>query len=144
VRTRADVDAAKLVVVGQSLGGANAIAVLGAGNRAGVKAVVIDSAFASYSSIASDKFPGAGRLLDDTYSAERYVAAIAPVPLLLLHGTADRVIGHHHGRRLFEKAGEPKRFVSIPDGAHLDALSGRHGTRYHDMVLQFIELALAR
>jgi len=59
VRSRGDVDPERLLVFGQSLGGANAIAVLGSGNRAGVKAAAIESTFYSYSSIANEKLPGA-------------------------------------------------------------------------------------
>ena len=57
VRTRSDVDKEKLLVFGQSLGGTNAIAVVGAGNKAGVRAVAIESTFASYSKIGNDKIP---------------------------------------------------------------------------------------
>ena len=89
---RPDVDATRLLVFGQSLGGTNAIAAVGSGNRAGVRAIAIESTFFSYSSIASEKVIGAGSLADDTYSAERFVAALSPMPLLLLHGTADAVI----------------------------------------------------
>src|SRR5262245_703487 len=62
VRQRRDVDPGRLLVFGQSLGGANAIAVVGGGNRAGVKALAIEATFFSYSSIAADKVSGAGSL----------------------------------------------------------------------------------
>lgn len=41
VRNRPDVNPERLLVFGQSLGGTNAIAVVGAGNKAGVRAVAI-------------------------------------------------------------------------------------------------------
>ena len=85
VRSRKDVDPDRLVVLGQSLGGTNAIAVVGSGNSSGVKAIAIEATFYSYAAIANDKFYGAGVLVDDTYSAERYVSNLAPIPLLLVH-----------------------------------------------------------
>ncbi len=48
VRSRPDVDPDRIVVLGQSLGGANAIAVLGAPGAPRVRAVAVDSAFYSY------------------------------------------------------------------------------------------------
>lgn len=120
VRQRADVDANKLLVFGQSLGGTNAIAVVGAGNRAGIKAVAIESTFSAYSDIANDKISGAGILLRDTYSARHYIGKIAPIPLLLLHGTNDNVIPHSHSQTLYDLAKEPKRLILINGGQHLN------------------------
>ena len=143
VRARPDIDPARLLVFGQSLGGANAIAVVGAGNRSGVRAVAIEATFYSYSSIASDKVSGAGSLMDDTYSPERYIAGIAPTPFLLLHGTADPVIPHAHADRLLEKAAAPKRLVSVEGGGHTEALTPRFGAKYQDLLLDFFDAALA-
>jgi fermentation-respiration switch protein FrsA (DUF1100 family) len=143
VRSRSDVNPDKLALLGQSLGGANAIAVAGSGNRQGVKAVVIEAAFYSYSSIASDKISWAGSLMDDTYSPDRYIANIAPVPLLLLHGTADFVIPFHHAINLLNKANEPKRLVMIEGGMHVQAFTPRFGTAYMDIVNDFLDEALS-
>jgi uncharacterized protein len=143
VRSRPDIDPRRLLVFGQSLGGTNAIAAVGAGNRAGVKALAVEATFFSYSSIAGEKLIGAGSLVDDTYSAERFIAALSPTPLLLLHGTADTVIPYSHGERLFARAGEPKRLVRIEGGAHTEALAPRFGATYRDLLTDFFEAALA-
>lgn len=135
VRQRADVDANKLLIFGQSLGGTNAIAVVGAGNRAGVKAVAIESTFSAYSDIANDKISGAGILLRDTYSANRYVDKIAPIPLLLLHGTHDSVIPHSHSQTLYDLAQEPKRLIIIKGGQHLNLPAVE--PNYQQILLQF-------
>ena len=134
VRSRPDVNPERLLVFGQSLGGTNAIAVVGAGNKAGVRAVAIESTFSSYSSIANDKLPGAGILVGNRYSARRFVAQISPIPLLLMHGTADQVIPAKHSQILFELAQEPKQLVIIPNGTHL-GLSGLGG--YETQLLDF-------
>ena len=142
VRSRPDVDASRLLVFGQSLGGTNAIAVVGSGSRAGVRAIAIESTFFSYSSIASEKVIGAGSLADDTYSAERFVAALSPTPLLLLHGTADAVIPYSHSEKLFAKAAEPKRLIKIEGGAHTEALTPRFGATYQQQLIDFFDAAL--
>lgn len=143
VRTRADVDPARLFVFGQSLGGTNAIAVVGSGNRAGVKAAAIESTFYSYSSIANDKFKGAGLLVGDTYAASKYVAAVSPIPLLFIHGTADQVIPLSHSRRLFADAQEPKRLIEVPGAGHLEPMTGqRFGHAYRKALIDFFDAAL--
>lgn len=144
VRSRKDIDAAKLIVFGQSLGGANAIAVVGSGNKSGVAAVAIEASFYSYSSIANDKLLGSGLLMDDTYSPERYIAAISPIPFLLIHGTADTVIPYHHSLRLIEKAKEPKKLITVDGGGHLDALTERFSDTYKNMLLKFFEESLSK
>jgi fermentation-respiration switch protein FrsA (DUF1100 family) len=143
VRARPDVDPQRLLVLGQSLGGTNAIAAVGSGDRAGVRAIAIESTFLSYSAIASEKLIGAGSLVDDTYSAERFVAALSPIPLLLLHGTADAVIPYSHSERLFAKAAEPKRLVKIEGGAHTEAFAPRFGLVYRELLIDFFDAALA-
>ena len=47
-----------------------------------------------------------------------HVAKIAPRPLLLVHGDKDETVGVSHARRLYERAGEPKRMVIIDGAGH--------------------------
>lgn len=143
VRSRADVDGQRLLVLGQSLGGTNAIAAVGSGNRAGVRAIAIEATFFSYSRIADHNMPGAGAFFDDTYSAERYVDKLAPIPLLLLHGTSDFVVPYAHSLRLFDKAREPRTLVTIQGGEHLEAFSPRFDGKYQQVLVDFYDAALA-
>lgn len=46
----------------------------------------------------------------------KYVADIAPRPLLLVHGSEDEVVEVSHAHKLYGRAGEPKQ-ISIIDGA---------------------------
>ena len=41
-------------------------------------------------------------------------------PLLQIHGDADTIVPYPLGRRLFDAANEPKRFVTIHGGDHND------------------------
>jgi len=143
VRSRGDVDPERLFVFGQSLGGTNAIAVVGSGNRAGVMAAAIESTFYSYSSIANDKLPGAGLLVGNDYAASKFVAAISPIPLLLIHSTADDAIPHAHSQRLFAEAREPKRLIEIPGAGHLEPMSApRFGTTYQQALTDFFDASV--
>ena len=39
-------------------------------------------------------------------------------PLLVVHGSEDRLIPHTLGRKLYEAAAEPKRFMLVDGGTH--------------------------
>ncbi len=142
VRHRSDVNPQRLVLFGQSIGGANILAVIGQGDREGIRAVILDSTFASYATIANQMIPGSGYLLDESYSGENYIASVSPIPLLLIHGKADHVIPWQHSEKLYSLAKEPKRLILIPDGEHIDAFSDRHGDVYREQMVDFILSAL--
>lgn len=153
VRGRPDVDSRKLIIFGQSLGGAVALAVAGETHPAGVRAVVIESAFASYPRMAGDvgrRFPpwgffGLGRpiawcLVSGGHNPEDAVGAISPVPLLLVHGDADRVVPYHHGKELAAKANSPVEFWTIPGGDHTELV--RHPD-FRRRLVEFLDRSLA-
>ena len=142
VRHRSDVNPQRLVLFGQSIGGANILDVIGRGDREGIRAVILDSTFASYATIANQMIPGSGYLLDESYSGENYIASVSPIPLLLIHGKADHVIPWQHSEKLYSLAKEPKRLILIPDGEHIDAFSDRHGDVYREQMVDFILSAL--
>lgn len=50
----------------------------------------------------------------------RLIGRIAPVPLLLAHGSDDWLIPEKHARRLFDRAGEPKSLVVVKGGLHAE------------------------
>jgi uncharacterized protein len=151
---RPDVDHDRLLVLGQSLGGVNAIVALGSSPRKGVRAVAIDSAFSSYRGIVRDKiadmpllswlrWPLSYLLIGDRLSPEDYIGNIAPTPLLLMHGTADATIPYRHGKRLFELAGEPKRLWTIEVGDHAGALADP-GSPYRQRLVDFFDEVLKK
>jgi len=131
LRTRPDVDAQKLIVIGQSIGGATALRMLSV-DRAGVKLAVIDSAFASYRGIARDAalqsivlapfLPLALPLLPPAERDPVTALAGIDVPLLFLHGTSDSVIPYKHSEQLFAAAHEPKRMMRIEGAQHMEAM----------------------
>lgn len=144
VRNRPDVDPEKLVIFAQSLGGNNAIAAVGSGNRQGIQAVAVESTFYSYASIANDQLSSAGALVNNRYSAAKYIENISPIPLLLIHGNQDAVINHKHSERLFEPAKEPKQLWIVPTGEHIEAMNPRFDGKYQKDLIQFFEQALSQ
>ncbi|MFZ5540293.1 MAG: alpha/beta hydrolase [Pseudomonadota bacterium] len=130
LRSRADVDASKLIVFGQSLGGATALRLL-AEDAAGVRLAVIDSAFASHRGIARDAalqsivlapfLPLALPLLPGADKDPVTALARIAVPLVFVHGRADRVIPFTHSEQLFAAARQPKRLIAVERAGHLEA-----------------------
>jgi hypothetical protein len=130
VQGREDVDPGKIIVFGQSLGGANAIAAVGGNRFRGIVGVVSDSAFSSYKDVSKDHVaaslkPLAGSLVGDGYSPIDVVANISPTPLVVIHGTADQVVPYHHAERLYAKAKAPRELWTLHGGGHTDALTRR-------------------
>lgn len=128
-----DVDPNRIIVFGQSLGGALAIYYTAHSTyRDYIRAVIIDSSFSDYRQIAQEKLAGffltwpfqylPWLVIDDDYSPAASVAAISPLPLLLIHGDQDRVIPSQHARQLFELAKEPKDLWIVPGAGHIQSL----------------------
>lgn len=105
----------RIVAYGESLGGAVAIEL---SRRRPLAAVVVESTFTSMPDIGASVYPWIPvRLLARArYDSLAKVASLG-VPLLVIHSPQDDLIPFQHGRRLFEAAREPKRFL---------ATSGRH------------------
>ncbi len=72
-------------------------------------------------------------------SPER-IAALAR-PLLVVHGTADRVVGIEEGERIFAAARQPRWFAAIPDGDHL-FVQHQHAERAAAAIVTFLDTVL--
>lgn len=139
VAGRKDVDASKLISFGHSLGGAKSLAALGEKKVPGVKAVISYAGFASYRDMAKWVAGDTGaRLVTDELAARDLVAKIAPVPVLIIHGTRDGTVPLQQGELLFQKAKEPKTFFKIDGGGHNSALAFNNG-EYQKKVLKWLD-----
>jgi len=57
-------------------------------------------------------------------------------PVLVLHGTRDRIIPFWHGQRVFAAAPEPKRFFPVDGAGHCD-VAELAGPRYQEALRRF-------
>jgi len=146
---RADVDAARVALFGQSLGGA--IATVVAAEDARVKGLVLESAFSSYRAEAAHAlrlnpitwlfaWPLSRTLISSGYDPEDHIASIAPRPVFLVHGTADRIVPSWMSEELHEAAGEPRE-LWIVDGARHTAAGMLHKDEYERRISEFFEKA---
>jgi hypothetical protein len=125
-----------VAVLGQSLGGSVAVTALARSPlRARFCLLVTDGAFAGYRRIVREKLaefpltaPFSGPLSADIDTAFDPVAAIGeltPMPVLILHGDADPIVGVEHAHSLYAAAREPKTLHILPGGGHIEALTDR-------------------
>lgn len=50
------------------------------------------------------------------------IGRLSKVPVMLVHGTKDRIISSSHSERLYEAAGEPKRLLILEGGGHAEEM----------------------
>jgi fermentation-respiration switch protein FrsA (DUF1100 family) len=138
VGLRADVDGERLVSYGHSLGGAKSLVALSEAPVKGLRAVITDAAFASYRAMAETIGGRVGAsLVTDEWAPKDSVMKVAPLPLLIVHGSNDEVVPVAHGRQLFGAAGMPKTFFEVKGGRHGDALVRDDGA-YRKKVLAWL------
>lgn len=143
ILNRSDLKNMPVFMLGQSLGGNNALAALAKippKLRERICAAVIDSTFYSYSSIANDKLSGGGILLSNEYSANQSLAILTELSILFLHGKADRIIPYQHSEQLYDLQLENRSLVLVEGADHLAALyRPMFGERYINEVAQYLD-----
>ena len=125
--------------------------------------LVIAWGFSLGGAVAADlaaRKPVAGLVLESTFVSAFRVVTRAPLlpfdkfrtlsklkdihcPVLVMHGTADEVIGFWHGRELFEKARQQKRQLWVEGAGHGD-LAEVAGERYRKALSDFTALLKQR
>ncbi len=139
-----------LYVFAQSLGGIIAMrAVIDLKGEIPIKAMIVDSTAQSYQSVGRDILskhwltwifqPLSYVLISDKYAPEDRVGEISPIPLLVIHGTKDQVISYKFGEEIFKDAKDPKEFISIENGTHIDSFWGRGADVTRKKFLEFVQ-----
>ena len=103
---------------GHSLGAA--IAVQAASELEDAAGLIVEGSFTSIPDVFASMKWGwlpVGGLITQRFDAAERVQRVK-VPLLVVHGSDDRVIPPALGRALYERAREPKRFVLVEGGSH--------------------------
>jgi uncharacterized protein len=105
-------------IFGHSLGGAIAIDL--ASKVSDERGTIVEGTFTSIPDVFTTLKWGwlpVGWLISQRFDSEKKVAKIGS-PLLVVHGSEDRVISPELGRRLYEAAQSPKRFELVQGGSH--------------------------
>ena len=123
----------RLLLLGESLGGAVALELAVAHPPAGL---VLQSTFTGIRAMARHHYPVLPRAaVPDAYPSLRLIAGLR-APLLFLHGDRDEIIPLMYGEALFEGAPEPKTMHVFRGVAHNDVLA-RAGREWVDVIARW-------
>jgi len=137
-------DAGRIIVLGQSLGGALGVT---AAARSGLKlkALIVEGTFYSYRQVGAERLKA--HLLtwplawlpyvavDGRNSPSDYIGKL-DCPKLFIHSPADWIVPYSQNRRLYDAANGPKEFWDVPDG-HIEAFGG-HRKEYGPKLLAWL------
>ncbi|MDY7020835.1 MAG: alpha/beta hydrolase [Cyanobacteriota bacterium] len=121
----------QIIVYGRSVGGGPSVDLA---SRQPVGGLVIESSFISVFRVVThirlfpvDKFPNLAKISQ------------VQCPVLVIHGSQDRVIPFWHGQKLYAQANKPKMAFWVEGANHNDLLEVA-GQRYPETLETFIEL----
>ncbi|MCB2070477.1 MAG: alpha/beta hydrolase, partial [Ottowia sp.] len=109
---------AQRFIFGHSLGGGVAVAL--AEQVRDQRGLILEGSFTSIPDVASSMKWGwlpIGPLITQRFDSAARIARVGS-PVLVVHGSDDRLIPPELGRRLYEAAAEPKAFVLVEGGSH--------------------------
>lgn len=130
----------RIIVWGQSLGSGVAARLAAGTNPAGL---VLEGAFPSVYSMSREKYPWLlipPFLVWDKFETAKY-AAERSCPLLQMHMEKDEIVPVRLGRKVFEKAAEPKEWLLVEGIGHNDYPSV--AMKYKKPVMDFVGKCLS-
>jgi uncharacterized protein len=139
---RPEVDPARVILLGESLGAAVAVGLAADDAVPPPAGLVLRSPFTSLVDVARHHYPflPVRWLLWDRYPSEERIGALE-VPLVVVAGDADAIVPVEQSERLHELASEPKWLVTVPGADHNDPELG-HGDELVRAVVELTEFAV--
>ncbi len=134
LRTRPDVDAARVVYYGKSLGGAVAAQLA---SEASPHRLVLQSTFTSLLAMGQLHYPflPVRALVRSRYATIDKIGSVR-APVLIVHGARDEIVPLQHAQLLYEAAAQPKQ-LAVFDGAGHNDLITLGGARYLRLLREF-------
>ena len=122
------------ILYGESIG---AVPVIELAAEERFKAIILEAPFTSLKELAKKHYGLVPDFLikDFLLDNESRISQLKS-PLFILHGAEDEIVPFEMGKRLFEKAPEPKQFLAIK-GAHHNDISVVGGKDFFDQPFQF-------
>lgn len=131
--TRA-VPASRIVIFGESLGGAVAIDLASKTNAC---ALVVQSSFTSIADMAAELLPFVPSFMLRTKMDSLSKIASVSCPKLFIHSQSDEIVPYKLGRRLFDAAPAPKQFYEVKGAPH-NLTFDLGGAAYYEALRSFI------
>ena len=107
----------QIILYGESLGSGVAVEI---GKRNKYNSIILESPFTSIENSAKIYYPylPVNLLLKDKYNSEKKIKNIK-TPILIMHGKKDNIVPFYMGKKLFETANKPKKFLQIEEDDHM-------------------------
>ena len=111
------VDENNIIIFGESLGTGIATEIAQKGNFAGL---ILETPFTSMVEAAKNFYPyiPVGLLLKDKYENQKKIKSIN-IPVLVMHGEADKIVPFWMGKKIFDLANNPKYSYFTKDDDHM-------------------------
>ncbi len=111
------VNSKNIILYGESLGTGVAVEI---GQSNNFDSIILESPYTSMTKAAKIYYPylPVKFLLKDKYDSETKIKKIE-TPILIMHGKKDNIIPFHMGKKLFDIANQPKKFLQINDDDHM-------------------------
>jgi len=133
------IPASKIIIFGESLGGAVAIDLASKVNACGL---IVQSSFTSVADMAAEVLPFVPSFIIRTKMDSLAKIERVSCPKLFIHSQADEIIPYRLGRRLFDAARAPKQFYEVKGASHnlTDVIGGE---AYYEALRSFVESSCA-
>lgn len=139
IRQRGQLRGTKIVVYGQSIGGAVAIGLAARNQRQGdISGIILENTFTSIKKLIPTAFPPARfltPLCHQIWPSEETLPKITNIPILFLSGLKDEIIPPTHMSRLYQVCRSTKVWKELPNGSHNDTVAE---PRYFQYIEDFL------
>ncbi len=146
------IDPQRIVVLGQSLGGAmGTYALLHSGQASMIRALILDSVFSDYRQIVREKLASfwltwplqypLSWLVTGDYAPAEAIGDYSPTPILIIQGQRDEVVPQHHAQQLFARARQPRDLWLVPETGHISSLNQ---PAIRDRLINYLKKILSR
>ncbi|OAL06787.1 alpha/beta-hydrolase [Phaeosphaeriaceae sp. SRC1lsM3a] len=127
IHQRQELRGTKIVVYGQSIGGAVSIGLVARNQKHDdIAGVILENTFTSLKKLIPTAFPPArflAPLCHQIWPSEATLPQITDIPILFLSGLKDEIIPPSHMSRLFQVCKAPKVWRELPNGSHNDTVA---------------------
>ncbi|KAF2178578.1 BEM46 family protein-like protein [Zopfia rhizophila CBS 207.26] len=128
IRQRAELRGTRIVLYGQSLGGAVSIGLAARNLKHGdIAGIILENTFTSIRKLIPSAFPPArylAPLCHQLWPSEETLPQISGVPMLFLSGLKDEIVPPSHMARLYRICkSHPKIWKELPNGSHNDTVA---------------------
>jgi len=138
-------EASQRIIYGHSLGTAVATHLaVDAGQRDGMGGLIIEGAFTTLPEMAAALAPSwlpLNLLVTQQFDTRGKIANV-PSPVLIVHGTSDRLVPHRFSQALYEAARDPKKLVLVEGGSHYNT-AWVGATAYREAIAELFDVKLA-